>query len=48
AEGFYPHTSELRYTLPPKKHPIPDNYSVKTTWGYGKNRRTVQCKIKRK
>ncbi|CAG8765918.1 23781_t:CDS:2, partial [Racocetra persica] len=32
AEGFYPNALELRYTLPPKKYPIPDDYSIKTTW----------------
>ncbi|CAI2181056.1 2256_t:CDS:2, partial [Funneliformis geosporum] len=33
-EGFYPKISELCYTLPPKKYPIPDNLSIKkTTWG---------------
>ncbi|CAG8728797.1 2498_t:CDS:2, partial [Racocetra fulgida] len=33
AEEFYLHASELRYTLPPKKYLIPDDYFVKTTWG---------------
>ncbi|CAG8503522.1 7975_t:CDS:2, partial [Dentiscutata heterogama] len=33
AEGFYPDASQLHYTLSSKKYPIPDNYSVKTSWG---------------
>ncbi|CAG8787932.1 36622_t:CDS:1, partial [Racocetra persica] len=45
AEGFYLHVSELHYTLPPKKYPIPNNYFIKTTWRRGKNQKTVQCKI---
>ncbi|CAG8757781.1 13270_t:CDS:2 [Cetraspora pellucida] len=36
-EGFYPY--ELCYTLPPKKYPIPNNYSVKTTWRHSVNRK---------
>ena len=46
AEGFYPHASELCYTLPPRKYPIPDEYCVKTSWGCEENQRTVQCEIK--
>ncbi|CAG8499084.1 4529_t:CDS:2, partial [Scutellospora calospora] len=45
AEGFYLNASKLHYTLPPKKHPISDNYSVITSWGRGKNQQTIQCKI---
>ncbi|CAG8562182.1 17197_t:CDS:2 [Cetraspora pellucida] len=48
AEGFYPHASELHFTLLPNKYPIPDNYSIKTSWGRGENQQTVQCKIKYK
>ncbi|CAG8834549.1 2948_t:CDS:1, partial [Cetraspora pellucida] len=45
-EKFYPY--KLCYTLPPKKYSIPNNYSVKTTWGRAINRQTVQYKIKYK
>ncbi|CAG8694024.1 15498_t:CDS:2 [Dentiscutata erythropus] len=47
-EGFYPHFSILCYILPPKNCPIPDNYSIKTTWRRRKNQRTVQCEIEYK
>ncbi|CAG8435379.1 3765_t:CDS:2 [Scutellospora calospora] len=45
AEGFYPNASQLHYTSSPKKYSIPNNYSVRTSWGCGKNQQTVQCKI---
>ncbi|CAG8484225.1 24701_t:CDS:2 [Cetraspora pellucida] len=48
AKGFYPYYPELHYTLPPKKYPIPNDYSVKTTWKHAENQQTVQCKIKYK
>ncbi|CAI2183146.1 9381_t:CDS:2, partial [Funneliformis geosporum] len=41
-EEFYPKISELYYTLPSKKYPIPDNLSIKTTWGRRNNQQTVQ------
>ncbi|CAG8727015.1 7166_t:CDS:2, partial [Dentiscutata heterogama] len=41
-EGSYLYSSILCYTLPPKNYPIPDNYSVKTTWGREKSQQTIQ------
>ncbi|CAG8450087.1 15658_t:CDS:2 [Dentiscutata erythropus] len=33
---FCPNSSIFCYTLPSKNYPIPDNYSVKTTWRHKK------------
>ncbi|CAG8846220.1 15476_t:CDS:1, partial [Racocetra persica] len=40
AEGFYPNASQLCYTSLSKKYPIPNNYSVRTSWGHGENQQT--------
>ncbi|CAG8540782.1 12014_t:CDS:2 [Dentiscutata erythropus] len=40
-EGFYSNVSKLCYTLPSNKYLIPNNYSMKTSWGRDKNQKTV-------
>lgn len=44
-EGIYPKPPNLVYTQGRIKYKIPDFYCVKTTWGRGKNKRTVKCSI---
>jgi len=44
-EGFYPEPQVLAYTQGKTKYKIPNSYRVKTTWGRGKNKRTVICSI---
>ncbi|PKC53555.1 hypothetical protein RhiirA1_479071 [Rhizophagus irregularis] len=42
-EGIYP--PAVNYTEAPNYFPIPDNYTIKTTWGRANNSRTIQCSI---
>jgi hypothetical protein len=44
-EGLYPKPPALAYTQGKTKYKIPDSYRIKTTWGRGKNKRTVICSI---
>ncbi|CAG8771672.1 32238_t:CDS:1, partial [Racocetra persica] len=44
-EGTYPNKSLLAHTLPPNKYPIPDDYTIETTWGRGNNQCTIRCSI---
>ena len=44
-EGLYPQPPILAYTQGKNKYKIPDCYCVETTWGRGKNKRTVKCFI---
>src|ERR1051325_10183466 len=44
-EGLYPQPPILTYTQGKIKYKIPDHYCVETTWGRGKNKRTVKCSI---
>lgn len=44
-EGLYPQPSILAYTQGKNKFKIPDCYCVETTWGRGKNKKTVKCSI---
>jgi hypothetical protein len=44
-EGLYHQPPVLAYTQGKNKYKIPDCYCVKTTWGRGKNKRTVKCSI---
>ncbi|POG83092.1 hypothetical protein GLOIN_2v1469570 [Rhizophagus irregularis DAOM 181602=DAOM 197198] len=42
-EGIYP--PAVNYTEAPNYFPIPDNYTIKTTWGRANNSCTIQCSI---
>ncbi|PKY61388.1 hypothetical protein RhiirA4_486285 [Rhizophagus irregularis] len=42
-EGIYP--PAVNYTEASNYFPIPDNYTIKTTWGRANNSRTIQCSI---
>jgi hypothetical protein len=42
-EGIYP--PAVNYTEAPNYFPIPNNYIIKTTWGWANNSRTIQYSI---
>lgn len=44
-EGFYPPAGILAYTTRGTRYKIPNNYTVKTTWGKPSTRRTLKCTI---
>ena len=44
-EGLYLQPPVLAYTQGKNKYKIPDSYCVETTWGRGKNKKTVKCFI---
>ncbi|CAG8559504.1 6088_t:CDS:2 [Funneliformis caledonium] len=45
SKGFYPHVSELCHTLSPTKYPIPNSYSVKTSWDAEKVNKQFDVKL---
>ncbi|UZO28331.1 uncharacterized protein OCT59_021859 [Rhizophagus irregularis] len=44
-EGVYPPVAQLKFTEAPNYFPVPDNYIIKTTWGWSNNCQIIQCSI---
>lgn len=43
--GKYPDKKILQTTSAPNYYSIPDDYKIQTSWGRGKEKKTVQCVI---